>query len=159
MSVDRTDENAKILLSLGKAEVDAMFQRQTDFAVDVSEFLALVEVVLNAFETVGNPEVVEQVWECAFDRHSLERVEQSHPVPPEAIIEPHSAVELAANSLLHQKPCGSSAVDAGGWGRAMLAFTLGRNRVTNQSAGMGRGPVMEVSPTEPSAPVSQHPVD
>jgi len=95
--VDRTDENAKILLSLGKAEVDAMFQRQTDFAVDVSEFLALVEVVLNAFETVGNPEVVEQVWECAFDRHSLERVEQSHPVPPEAIIEPHSQVKVAAD--------------------------------------------------------------
>ena len=49
-----TDDNAKLLLALGKAQVDAMFHRQEDYAVDDSEFLPLVEVVLNTFETVGS---------------------------------------------------------------------------------------------------------
>ena len=62
-----TDDNAKLLLALGKAQVDAMFHRQEDYAVDDSEFLPLVEVVLNAFEAVGKQEVAEQVWEYAFD--------------------------------------------------------------------------------------------
>jgi len=51
--VDLTDENAKLLLALGKAQVDAMFHRQADYAVDDSEFLPMVEVVLNAFEPLG----------------------------------------------------------------------------------------------------------
>lgn len=67
--MDLTDDNAKLLLALGKAQVDAMFQRQADYAVDDSEFLPLVEVVLNAFEAVGNQEVAEQVWEYAFDAY------------------------------------------------------------------------------------------
>ena len=67
--MDLTEENAKLLLALGKAQVDAMFQRQADHAVDDSEFLPLVEVVLNAFEAVGNQEVAEQVWEYAFDAY------------------------------------------------------------------------------------------
>ena len=63
------DDNAKLLLALGKAQVDAMFLRQEDYAVDDSEFLPLVEVVLNAFEAVGNQEVADQVWEYAFDAY------------------------------------------------------------------------------------------
>ena len=51
--MDLTDDNAKLLLALGKAQVDAMFQRQADYAMDDSEFLPLVEVVLNAFEAIG----------------------------------------------------------------------------------------------------------
>ncbi len=64
-----TDDNAKLLLALGKAQVDAMFHRQEDYAVDDSEFLPLVEVVLNAFEAIGEQEVAEQVWEYAFDMY------------------------------------------------------------------------------------------
>ena len=62
-----TNDNATLLLALGKAQVDAMFRRQEDYAVDDSEFLPLVEVVLNTFEADGNQEVAEQVWEHAFD--------------------------------------------------------------------------------------------
>ncbi len=67
--MDLTADNGKLLLALGKAQVDAMFHRQEDYAVDDSEFLPLVEVVLNAFEAVGNAEVAEQVWEYAFDSY------------------------------------------------------------------------------------------
>jgi hypothetical protein len=56
-----------VLLTLGKAQVDAMFRRQEAHAVDDSEFLPLVEAVLTAFETTGiEKEVAEEVWEYAF---------------------------------------------------------------------------------------------
>jgi hypothetical protein len=56
-----------LLVRLGKAQVDAMFRRQDDHAVDDSEFLPLVEAALNAFEMDGiDGEVVEAVWEYAF---------------------------------------------------------------------------------------------
>jgi hypothetical protein len=67
--VDLSDDNATLLLALGTAQVDAMFHRQADHILDDSEFLPLVEVVLNAFEAVGNREVAEQVWEYAFDAY------------------------------------------------------------------------------------------
>jgi hypothetical protein len=55
------------LLTLGKAQVDAMFRRQEDHAIDDSEFLPLVEGVLTAFETTGiEKAVAEEVWEYAF---------------------------------------------------------------------------------------------
>ena len=57
-----------VLLALGKAQVDAMFRRQEVHAVDDSEFLPLVEVMLNAFETTGiDKAVAEAVWEYAFE--------------------------------------------------------------------------------------------
>ena len=56
-----------LLVTLGKAQVDAMFRRQHDYPVDDSEFLPLVEAVLTAFETTGiDQEVAETVWEYAF---------------------------------------------------------------------------------------------
>jgi hypothetical protein len=56
-----------VLLALGKAQVDAMFRRQEDHAIDDSEFLPLVEGVLTAFETNGiAKDVAEEVWEYAF---------------------------------------------------------------------------------------------
>lgn len=56
-----------VLLALGKAQVDAMFRRQEVHAVDDSEFLPLLEVVLTAFETTGiDKAVAEMVWEYAF---------------------------------------------------------------------------------------------
>jgi hypothetical protein len=56
-----------LLVTLGKAQVDAMFRRQDDYPVDDSEFLPLVEAVLTAFETTGiDEEVAEAVWEHAF---------------------------------------------------------------------------------------------
>jgi hypothetical protein len=62
-----TDTNL-LLLALGKAQIDAMFQRQDDHAVDDSEFLPLVEVVIDAFEMDGiGRGVAEEVWEYAFD--------------------------------------------------------------------------------------------
>ena len=56
-----------LLVTLGKAQVDAMFCRQADYPVDDSEFLPLVEAVLTGFEMAGiDEEVVEAVWEHAF---------------------------------------------------------------------------------------------
>lgn len=61
-----------LLLTLGKAQVDAMFRRQNDYPVDDSEFLPLVEAVLTAFKTAGiDQDVVEAVWEYAF--HGYDR--------------------------------------------------------------------------------------
>ena len=55
------------LLTLGKAQVDAMFRWQDDYPVDDSEFLPLVEAVLTAFKTAGiDQDVVEAVWEVPF---------------------------------------------------------------------------------------------
>ncbi len=60
-------ELSTVLLALGKAQVDAMFRRQEAHAVDDSEFLPLVEVVVMAFETTGiEKDVAEDVWEYAF---------------------------------------------------------------------------------------------
>ena len=57
-----------LLLALGKAQVDAMFQREEEYAVDDSEFLPLVEVVIDAFEMAGiGKGIAEQIWEHAFD--------------------------------------------------------------------------------------------
>jgi hypothetical protein len=56
-----------LLLAVGKAQIDAMFRRQEIHAVDDSEFLPLVEVVIDAFGTAGtDSKVVEGVWEYAF---------------------------------------------------------------------------------------------
>jgi hypothetical protein len=56
-----------LLVTLGKAQVDAMFCRQEDYPVDDSEFLPLVEAMLIGFEMAGiDGAVVEAVWEHAF---------------------------------------------------------------------------------------------
>lgn len=66
MSTSDSDTK-EVVLVLGKAQVDAMFRRQDAHAVDDSEFLPLLEVVLAAFETTGTTkEVAEEVWEYAF---------------------------------------------------------------------------------------------
>ena len=59
----------QVLLTLGKAQVSAMFARQEQGPTsDDTEFIPLVEVVLNAFETTGiSKEVVDELWEFAFD--------------------------------------------------------------------------------------------
>lgn len=45
-------EAKNLLLAVGKAQVDAMFRRQSEGpAIDDSEFLPLVEVVVDAFAT------------------------------------------------------------------------------------------------------------
>jgi hypothetical protein len=64
-------EHRDLLLKLGKAQVDAMFERQDQGPIiDDSEFLPLVESVLTAFETVGiDGEVVEALWEHAYTRY------------------------------------------------------------------------------------------
>lgn len=59
-----------LLLAVGKTQVDAMFRRQEQHIIDDSEFLPLVEVVLNAFETVDtDKKIVEGIWEYAFDMY------------------------------------------------------------------------------------------
>ena len=62
------DSNRTLLLRLGKAQIDAMFARQEGGpAIDDSEFLPLVEVVLTAFEkTASDSAVAEELWEYAF---------------------------------------------------------------------------------------------
>ena len=64
-----TDKIANdVLIALGKAQVDAMFRRQADHVVDDSEFLPLVEAVLNAFGIADiDKSLVDAVWEYAFD--------------------------------------------------------------------------------------------
>lgn len=61
------DKVNDLLVTLGKAQVDAMFCRQEDLPVDDSEFLPLVEAILIGFEMAGiEGAVVEAVWEHAF---------------------------------------------------------------------------------------------
>src|SRR5580704_7452170 len=69
--VNMTDADTdSLLLAVGKAQVDAMFQREEEYAVDDSEFLPLVEVVIIAFEMTGiGKGIAEQIWEHAFDRY------------------------------------------------------------------------------------------
>lgn len=63
-----TNDIKPLLLRLGKAQIDAMFARLDEGpAIDDSEFLPLVEVVLTAFEKTecGNT-VVEELWRYAY---------------------------------------------------------------------------------------------
>jgi hypothetical protein len=64
-------EHGDLVLRLGKAQVDAMFERQDHgLILDDSEFLPLVESVLTAFETAGiDSEVVEELWVHAYSRY------------------------------------------------------------------------------------------
>lgn len=58
-----------LLLALGKSQIDAMFRRQEEHAADDSEFLPFVEVVLNAFETVGtDKKTVDEIWGVCLRR-------------------------------------------------------------------------------------------
>ena len=63
-----TNDIKPLLLRLGKAQIDAMFARLDEGpAIDDSEFLPLVEVVLTVFEKTecGNT-VVEELWRYAY---------------------------------------------------------------------------------------------
>ena len=63
-----TNDIKPLLLRLGQAQIDAMFTRLDERpAIDDSEFLPLVEVVLTAFEKTecGNT-VVEELWRYAY---------------------------------------------------------------------------------------------
>jgi len=65
------DPCGELVVRLGKAQVEAMFDRQDKGPViDDSEFLPLVESVLTAFETAGfESEIVETLWEYAYSRY------------------------------------------------------------------------------------------
>jgi hypothetical protein len=65
------DPCGELVVKLGKAQVEAMFDRQDKGPViDDSEFLPLVESVLTTFETAGfDGEVVEELWEYAYSRY------------------------------------------------------------------------------------------
>jgi hypothetical protein len=62
------DDSRTLLARLGKAQFDGMFARQGEGpAIDDSEFLPLVEIVLTAFEkTQGDDTLPEELWEYAF---------------------------------------------------------------------------------------------
>ena len=62
------DDSRTLLVQLGKAQIDGMFARQDEGpAIDDSEFLPLVEIVLTAFETTqGDDTLAEELWEYAF---------------------------------------------------------------------------------------------
>jgi hypothetical protein len=66
-----SDSCRELVVKLGKAQIEAMFDRQDKGPViDDSEFLPLVESVLTAFETAGvESEDVEQLWEYAYSRY------------------------------------------------------------------------------------------
>src|ERR1700730_10286877 len=62
------DDNRTLLLRLGPAQRDGLFARQDrGRAIDDSDFLPLVEIVLTAFdETQGDDTLAEELWEYAF---------------------------------------------------------------------------------------------
>jgi hypothetical protein len=65
------EDSRTLLVRLGKVQIDAMFERQDKGpAIDDSEFLPLVEVVLTAFEVIDRA-VADVLWDhaCAvYDR-------------------------------------------------------------------------------------------
>ncbi len=62
------DNNRTLVAQLGKAQIDGMFARQDEGpAIDDSEFLPLVEIVLTAFEkTLSDDTLADELWEYAF---------------------------------------------------------------------------------------------
>ena len=58
------DDSRTLLLRLGQAQIDGMFARQAEGpAIDDSEFLPLVEIVLAAFEkTQGDDTLAEELF-------------------------------------------------------------------------------------------------
>lgn len=61
------DDNRSLLLRVGQAQIDAMFERQEEAPVDDSEFLPLVEVVVTAFEKADDDgSIVEELWNYAY---------------------------------------------------------------------------------------------
>lgn len=76
------DDSRTLLVRLGKAQIDGMFARQDEGpAIDDSDFLPLVEIVLTAFEkTQGDDSLADELWEHAFavyDRMCKEAVPTS----------------------------------------------------------------------------------
>jgi hypothetical protein len=65
-----TDDRRTLLLRLGQAQIDGMFARQDEGpAIDDSEFLPLVEVVLTAFEkTQGDDFGATKLWKTIVMR-------------------------------------------------------------------------------------------
>ena len=70
--MSETTVSEKMLLALGKAQVDAMFAREDDWPIDDSEFLPLLEAVLTAFEAHGIGHAgADELWDyafCVYDR-------------------------------------------------------------------------------------------
>lgn len=64
----RNNDSRTLLLRLGQTQIDGMFARQEDGpAIDDSEFLPLVEIVLTAFEKAQADETLaEELWEYAL---------------------------------------------------------------------------------------------
>ncbi len=57
------------LVALGKAQVESLFQRQTNpqTLLDDRDFVPLLEAVLSAFETIElSPESIEAIWQHAY---------------------------------------------------------------------------------------------
>lgn len=58
-----------IAVTLGKAQVDALFRRQADLrtVLDDEDFIPLLEAVLTPYEGIGlSPASVEALWEHAY---------------------------------------------------------------------------------------------
>ncbi len=73
------DESRSQLVRLGKAQIDGMFARQEVHAIDDSEFLPLVEIVLTAFEKIDRG-VAEALWDhvyAVYDRACKEAEPES----------------------------------------------------------------------------------
>ena len=71
-----------LLLRLGQSQIDAMFSRQDEGpAIDDSQFLPLVEVVITAIGKIESGDtVVEELWEYAYavyDRMCKEAMPES----------------------------------------------------------------------------------
>ena len=70
--MNRNDADA-LLLSLGKAQIDAMFEMHmgdSGVTLDDSEFVPLVEMILGTFEEMGlDAAGIEQLWDHAYSAY------------------------------------------------------------------------------------------
>jgi hypothetical protein len=62
------EETRTLLTQVGKAQIEGLFARQREGpAMDDSEFLPLVAIVLTAFETTQSDETLaDELWDYAF---------------------------------------------------------------------------------------------
>jgi hypothetical protein len=60
-------DNHKLLIKLGREQIDAMFQINEKTMIDDSEHIPRLEVLINSFKTVGlDKEGIDQLWEYAY---------------------------------------------------------------------------------------------
>ena len=77
------------LLSLGRTQIDALFERQNYRTIDDSEFVPIVKVVIESFTQVGLDRVgIDQLWHYALEQYDRDCREDE----PESTFEENRAL-------------------------------------------------------------------